>query len=604
MKKIKLVLAVITAAALCFNTAAESANEFFSGHVPADVRFVFPPNFENEFEHEFDAVSSLPAKYDGRVNGRVSSVENQGPNGLCWAFAATSLVESNMLRNYQGLQNFSELHMGYSLAASHVGKEFAGSRENYSDGGNYVLSSTYIMRGVLSGMVNESNDPYGGYSSKLIQPRPVSVTQSKTKSFAVQNIIFLSGNRKSDISSAGIKEAVIQYGAVGAAMMWSEGVPVAGAGSSSYNSNTHAYFYKNERENTHTNHEVIIVGWDDNFPKSRFNTQPKANGAWFAKNCWGKEWGDKGFFWISYEDTNFPLDTWVIDGVKPFNPANSLTYEYDFLPGWYWREDSRQSKNNYYARVFRSTRKYERVEQAVVKIPTSNVTVSVDVVTDFNDFSDYVFNPKGTKTVTRPGHYTINLDSPVVLRNRGEQFAVIVKVSSANADNAVIAFDAANAPSGTSFSYNPDNTDGFEPDGYNYCIKAVNGVSSVCFNCRKSYCTCCPVPDCKRTLPCYSRCAEHTECCNCCGACDYCKTETEPVIGSGRLINAAKPPNVFDALEILKAISGMESTANCTNALDAALITVNSQINGKADIFDALEILKFIVKMKNKVVTY
>jgi hypothetical protein len=49
-------------------------------------------------------------------------------------------------------------------------------------------------------------------------------------------------------------------------------------------------------------HYVTLVGWDDNFSKNKFSTVAPGNGAWICKNSWGTDWGDGGFFYISYYD--------------------------------------------------------------------------------------------------------------------------------------------------------------------------------------------------------------------------------------------------------------------------------------------------------------
>lgn len=53
-------------------------------------------------------------------------------------------------------------------------------------------------------------------------------------------------------------------------------------------------------------HAVIIVGWDDEYPKENFKNdcRPKENGAWLCKNSWGTLWGEDGLFWISYENSD------------------------------------------------------------------------------------------------------------------------------------------------------------------------------------------------------------------------------------------------------------------------------------------------------------
>jgi C1A family cysteine protease len=511
----------------------------FGGYIQDDVTLIYPP------QPRFTPFSLLPSRYID--DDYISVVEDQKDSSLCWAFAATSAVESNMLKNGQGLHNFSELHMGYSTAINHAGSRYGDSIRLTPDfGGNRTIAAAYLMRGIpLSGTVNESDDPY---TSDPIPPRDVSITESKPRSYTVQNIIYLSGARKDDISEAQIKQAILEYGAVSASMYWGEDY------NSVYNSVTHAYYLSNgptyisgSQTLSDVNHAVTIVGWDDDFRKESFVTAPARDGAWRVKNTWSTDWGDRGFFWISYEDSNFPLNVYAVDGVKPFNPEATV-YEYDFLRWGSWT--GWVSNTNFYSRAFTVESNYEILEQVVVAIPTSGVTVAVDVIPNFSGFTPTNYNAdifneniKGSKVTTHPGNYTVDLDVPVTLGRAGSKFAVIVRVTAANPNNSRIAHVVGQtADAGTSFMINPSIGFFVEERNENFCIKAITArnhsedfcnecdeLNCVCCNaCNKFNCICCGECECficiccikcgKLICICCDECGEFT--CVCCYECD------------------------------------------------------------------------------------
>ena len=93
-----------------------------------------------------------------------------------------------------------------------------------------------------------------------------------------------------------IKLAILKYGAL----------DVSFFGQSSYDDEAPYYNLKTYAQYVDlpetANHEVSIIGWDDNFPKEKFLITPPGNGAWIVKNSYGTDWGDKGFLYVSYYD--------------------------------------------------------------------------------------------------------------------------------------------------------------------------------------------------------------------------------------------------------------------------------------------------------------
>lgn len=53
------------------------------------------------------------------------------------------------------------------------------------------------------------------------------------------------------------------------------------------------------------NHQILVVGWDDDFPAENFSITPPGNGAFLIKNSWGTYDDAGGYFWISYYDRTF-----------------------------------------------------------------------------------------------------------------------------------------------------------------------------------------------------------------------------------------------------------------------------------------------------------
>ncbi|MBR5336894.1 MAG: cell surface protein [Lachnospiraceae bacterium] len=240
----------------------------------------------------------IPARYDLRDWNRAPEVRNQGTLGTCWAFAALSCVESVLLPREQLRLSIDHLTGNNSF--------------NYdlNRGGAYTMGMAYLLG--WQGPVYEKDDPYADGKTDSTLP-PVK---------HVQEIKFI---KEKDYEE--IKRSVYKYGAVETNIYNS--MANAYEGSVNYNGKAHAYIYTGGAD---PNHEIIIVGWDDNYPKENFTFEPEGNGAFICQNSWGTAFGEDGYFYVSYYDTNIGKYNLVYTSVEPTDNYDDI-YQSD-LCGW------------------------------------------------------------------------------------------------------------------------------------------------------------------------------------------------------------------------------------------------------------------------------
>lgn len=301
-------------------------------------------------------------KFDLRdVNGKnyITSVKNQYQTGLCWAFATASSIESSYLMDNGNELNISELQIGYSTSyqlsngSNTYGLKIGDkAKDTVADGGNIYIAGNYLSqrRGVVtektSGLVL-NDDNY----KKITSSTSGKVSDVSLNEYNVNDVIFYTPDLHCDTNNfavlKAIKQMVASYGSV-YAQINSKTNKYLKLSESEYQNNPNIYYSGSQAD-----HAVSIIGWDDNYAASNFENSyggvPKGNGAWIIKNSYGTEYyankdgklspikdseytipvkmGDKGYYYVSYYDSQICKAVMAVDNVTPTVDTN--TYSYD-----------------------------------------------------------------------------------------------------------------------------------------------------------------------------------------------------------------------------------------------------------------------------------
>ena len=415
------------------------------------------------------------------------AVRNQNPYGTCWAHSAMALGELSIMKQEMLQLDLSELQYAYFCYqtttdplggtygdVNEVGRSDVYQKRGFLElGGNLYLSLWKLASWV--GAADEADVPY----SNAADVAEYGLDKSYAFDYDIahlRNAFVVNLHQDQDA----VKNLIMTYG---------------GAGTSyyedfiSYSSEYNSYYQSTA---TTTNHGVTIVGWDDNFPKENFLTQPEGNGAWLIRNSWGGSgYSHEGYFWISYYDTSLDANAYAFDFVSSENEEYyDNNYQYDGGIYGYEIYDTGNPNALVAASVFTAQKSAETLKAVNFGTSSTNLSYVIDIYKNLTDTT----NPtSGTKVSTTTGKtlyagaITVPLTTEVTLK-AGDVFSVVITLEGENGATICVeadwdgwAYVDAYSEAGQSFLSAPNSGSWMDYGGQgegNIRIKALTNTTS------------------------------------------------------------------------------------------------------------------------------
>ena len=397
------------------------------------------------------AEASLPSSYDARTEGVVPSVKDQGYTGNCWAFAALGSGESGLMKEGVAEPDLAERHLAYT-AYNHwldplnltEGDEsqLEEGVNSYVIGGNANVACNNLA--AWRGAVDEEKAPHELIYNADVDERLEGVRIPDSMTYQQDNYHLENAEFVYLAASNRVKKLLMEKGCA----VISYHAPDTGEEMERYANEEYTAYYVDD-EDLVENHDVLLVGWDDDYPVKNFNSKcrPKKPGAWLIRNSWGTDFHDGGYLWISYEDAVLTQET---NEVVFFDmaPADNYdnNYQYDGGSNSSYLSGAAREIDRI-ANIFTAQYK-ESLEAVSVQTHERNVDYEIkiyQVESDTEPESGELLTTL-TGTLEERGYHTIDFTEQGkkdIALEKGEKFSVVVRLTGEDGECSAMAEETA-----------------------------------------------------------------------------------------------------------------------------------------------------------------